>query len=214
MGTFKRTLGITLLIISFLSVNQTYAQKRSNNYKKVTKTQRVENRVNHHNRYRTYPIYRNPAYRYPYHRRVIRTLPVHHVRIVYRGLPYFYYSGVYYTVYGDEYMVVLPPRGFRITVLPVGHIRLVIGTSVYFYHSGIYYTTTTTTSTESEEGYEVTQPPIGIILNDIPSEAKVVIIDGNTYYEFNDILYKKGTDLNGKNTYEVVYCKSSEEEEN
>lgn len=210
MRTLKRALGITFLIISFLSTNQTYGQKRNNSFKKTAKTERLENRVNYHNRYRTQPIYRNPAYRYPFHRRVIRTLPKHHVRITFRGLPYFYHSGVYYTIYGNEYIVVLPPRGFRITVLPIGHTRLVIGTSVYFYHSGIYYTTSTTTSTESEKSYEVTQPPIGIILNDIPSEAKMVIIDGNTYYEFNDILYKKGIDLNGKNTYEVVYCKSTE----
>lgn len=210
METLKRTLGITFLIISFLSTNQTYAQKRNNSFKKTAKTEYTGNRVNYHNRYRAQPIYRNPAYRYPNHRRVIRTLPIHHVRITYRGLPYFYYSGVYYTMYGNEYIVVLPPRGFRITVLPVNHIRLVIGTSVYFYHSGIYYTASTTTSTDSEKSYEVTKPPIGIVLYDIPNEAKVVIIDGNTYYEFNDILYKKGTDLSGKTTYEVVYCKSTE----
>ena len=128
---------------------------------------------------------------------------------MHRGLPYFYYSGIYYTLVGDEYMVVIPPRGIRIAVLPVGYVRIVLGTSMYFYHSGIYYTETTTT-TEGEGKYEITQPPVGTVVNDIALDAEEVVIDGSVFYEHNDILYKKGTDMDGNVIYEVVYCKSSE----
>lgn len=216
METIKKTVGIILLTISFISTHQGYAQKRNNNGKTYTKTERVSNddrsRINYtkNRRYRTQPIHRNPAYRYPHHRNVIRTLPIHHVRVMYRGLPYFYYSGVYYTVYGDEYIVVLPPRGFRITVLPINHIKLMVDTSVYFYHSGIYYAKSTTISTNNEGNYEVTQPPIGLTLYEVPTDAKIIVIDGNIYYEFNDVLYKKEINEKGEITYRVVYCDSNE----
>lgn len=220
MKSIKKILGIGFLLLAFLNSGQVDAQKRSNSGNRNVKTERTRSNdhgtdrigANHHghnNRYRTQPIRRSPHYRYPHHRRVVITLPRHHVRLVYGGLPYFYYSGIYYTQYGSEYIVVMPPRGFRITVLPIGHVRIVVGPSVYFYHSGVYYTETTTTSTTNEGKYEVTQPPVGVILNDIDKDAVEVVIDGNLLYEYNSVLYKMKTDLEGNTTYEVVYSKSS-----
>lgn len=214
MKTLKQTLGISLLLISLLTSGQVLGQKQNTNGNGGIKTERnySKDRLNsshydYSGRHRTQPIRRNPHYRYPHHRRVVRTLPRHHVRVVYRGLPYFYYSGIYYTLIGEEYIIVIPPRGFRIATLPVGYVRIVIGLSVYFYHSGVYYLETTTTSTESEGKYEVTQPPVGVILNEISDDAEEVYIEGNVFYEYNDVLYKKETDSNKKTTYEVVYCK-------
>ena len=217
MEILKKTIGISLLLISFLVSNSIQGQKRNNNSKRSVKTERSmsNNRVKsdnhrHNDRYRTQPIRRSSHYRYPHHRRVVVTLPRHHVRLVYRGLPYFYYSGIYYTQYGSEYIVVMPPRGFRITVLPIGHVRIVVGSSVYFYHSGVYYTETITTSTDNEGKYEVTQPPVGVILNDIDKGAEEVVIDGKLLYEFNNVLYKKKADVDGNISYEVVYNKSED----
>jgi hypothetical protein len=219
MKTIKNTLGISLVVISFLFSGEIQGQNRNKSGNRSVKTERSvsnDNRVgnNHHrnDRYRTKPIHRNPTYRYPRHRRVVRTLPMHHIRLTHRGLPYFYYSGIYYTLYGNEYIVVMPPRGFRITVLPVGHLRIVVGPSVYFYHSGVYYTETITTSSiESEGKYEVTQPPVGVVLSEISSDSEEVIIDGKVFYDYNGVLYKKGTNIEGKTTYEVVYSKPIEE---
>ncbi|WP_353780010.1 DUF6515 family protein [Winogradskyella sp. 3972H.M.0a.05] len=212
MRTTKQIIGTGLLIMTFLLSYNVQGQRRTNNSNRIVKTERtVSNdrvKTNHHrhnDRYRTQPIRRSPHYRYPRHRRVIRTLPVNHVRIVYRGMPYFYYSGIYYTSYGDEYIVVLPPRGFRISVLPVGHVRIVVGPTVYFYHSGIYYVESTETNVEEEGKYEVTQPPVGTVVTEIHEDSEEVSVDGKTYYEYNDVLYKKRIDNEGDITYEVVY---------
>ncbi|MEH6535380.1 MAG: DUF6515 family protein [Psychroserpens sp.] len=216
MITLKKTLGISLLLCLFLFPNQIVGQKRNTTKNRSVKTEkthtndRVSSTHNRHNdRYRTQPIRRSPHFRYPRHRRVIGVLPRHHVRLVYGGLPYYYYSGIYYTMYGDQYIVVMPPRGFRITVLPVGYTRIVIGPSIYFYHSGVYYSESSTNSTESEGNYEVSQPPVGIVLNDIHEDSEKVVIDGKILYEYNDVLYKKNTNLEGSMTYEVVYSKSN-----
>lgn len=213
MKTIQNTLGISLFILMFLCSGQVQGQRKNNNNRGV-KTERVRtndgvrsDRTYHNDRYRTQPVRRNPHYRYPHHRRVVRTLPRNHVRIVFRGLPYFYYSGIYYTLHGSEYIVVMPPRGFRITVLPVGYTRIVIGSSVYFYHSGVYYTESTTTS-EDEGNYEVTQPPTGVVVNEIHEDSKEILIDGNLLYEYNDIFYKKVINEDNTISYKVVYSKS------
>ncbi len=218
MKTLNQTLGISLIIISLLFTHETFGQKRSKTPNRTVKTERnyKTDRVNsdhnrYHDRYRTQPVRRHPHYRYPRHRRVITTLPRHHVRVVYRGLPYFYYSGIYYTSYGNDYIVVLPPRGFRISVLPVGHVRIVVGPTVYFYHSGIYYVESSTSSSEVEGNYEVTRPPVGVVVETIHEDSKEVNIDGKTLYEYNDTFYKKLVDLEGNTSYEVVYSKSESE---
>ena len=210
MRTLKHTLGISLILILLVFPNEISGQKRNTTRGNGVKTERIgtnkkvgTNHHRHNDRYRTQPVRRNPHYRYPRHRRVIRTLPRYHVRIVYRGLPYFYYSGIYYTQYGDEYIVVMPPVGFRIGVLPVGYVRIVVGPSVYFYHSGIYYIENSESDNEDEK-YEVVTPDIGTVVSEIHEDSEEVVIDGKTYYEYNDILYKKITDDN-KVTYEVVY---------
>ena len=220
MNTIKKTLGISLLLITFLFSGQVQGQKRSNNSNRNVKTERnynnnrnsVGNNHYNNNRYRHQPIYRNTHYRYPYHHRVIRTLPVNHVTITYGGLPYFYYSGIYYTTYNNQYVVVLPPRGFRIAVLPVGHVRVIVGPSIYYYHSGVYYVETSITTTNVEEGkYEVTQPPVGVVVSEISKDAEEVFIDGKIFYDYNDVLYKKVMDNQGNTTYEVVYSKTKED---
>lgn len=216
MNTLQNTLGISLLLCLFLFPNEIMGQKRSTTKNRSVKTERTHtndrvssNHNRHNDRYRTQPIRRSPHYRYPRYRRVIRTLPIHHVRLVYGGLSYYYYSGIYYTLYGDQYIVVMPPRGFRITVLPVGYTRIVIGPSVYFYHSGIYYIESTISSTENEGNYEVSQPPVGVVLNEIHKDSEEIIIDGKVLYQYNNVFYKKNITIEGNTTYEVVYSISN-----
>jgi len=215
METLKKTLGLSLLLVIFLFSVQVQGQKRGNNGNRNVKNERSHNndRVgsNHNNRYRTQPIHRNPSYRYPTRRRVVRTLPRHHVTLMYGGLSYFYYSGIYYSLYGEEYIVVMPPRGFRIHVLPVGHVRIVVGPSIYFYHSGVYYSESTVSSTEDNGKYEVTKAPVGVVLNEISKDSEEIIIDGKVFYEYNDVLYKKVINSEGIASYKVVYSKQNED---
>ena len=215
MKSLKQTIGISLLLITLLTSGSVFAQKRGNSGSKL-KTERGlskervnSNRYRYNDRYRTQPIRRGSHYRYPVHRRVVRTLHRNHISIVYGGLNYFYYSGIFYTLHGNDYVVVLPPRGFRITILPVGHVRIVVGPSVYYYHSGVYYTESNVESMENEGKYEVTLPPVGVVMNEIHEDSNEVIIDGKVLYEYNDILYKKNIDINGNTTFEVVYNKTN-----
>ena len=216
MKTLKQTLGISLLLVTLLNSIEVLGQKRNSSSNRGVQTERkVDNgRVGRDyrgdNRYRTQPIRKIPHYGYPRHRRVVRTLPIHHVRILYRGLPYYYHSGIYYTAYGSEYVVVMPPIGFRINVLPVGHVRIVVGPSVYFYHSGLYYSKTVNVSAnESVDNYEVTSPPVGIEVTEIPEDVEEIMIDGVVFYEYNDVIYKKITNEYGEVNYKVVYSKSN-----
>lgn len=212
MKTIKRILGISVLLMSLLVSNEMQGQKRSSNRSVKSERKIADNRIGQNqrgnDRCRVQPIRRNPHYRYSNNRRVIRTLPRHHVRIVYRGLPYFYFSGIYYTTFGDEYIVVMPPRGFRVSVLPVGHVRIVVGPSVYFYHSGVYYLETTEVVSNGEK-YEVTNPPVGIEIANISEDAEEVYIDGKVFYEFNDVIYKEIINDDGNLAYEVVFSKNN-----
>ncbi|PCI34820.1 MAG: hypothetical protein COB60_05685 [Flavobacteriaceae bacterium] len=210
MKAVKNIIRITLLLIALISTQHMEAQKRSGKESNRAKEQRsYDYKPNHRqgDRYRTQPIRRNPHYRYPQHRRVVRTLHHNHLRFVFGGLSYFYYSGVYYTAYGNEYLVVVPPRGFRVAVLPVGHVRIMVGPVPYFYHSGIYYVESN--DVNSNEQYEITQPPIGAVITDISEDADQIIMDGNVLYEYNDVFYKRIDNENGSPTYKVVYSKNN-----
>ena len=217
METLKKTLGLSLLLIIFLLSIQVQGQKKGNNGNRKVKNERshnndrVGNNHNRNSRYRTQPIHRNPSYRYPNRRRVVRTLPRHHVTLMYGGLSYFYYSGIYYSLYGEEYIVVMPPRGFRIHVLPVGYVRIVVGPSIYFYHSGVYYSESAVSTTEADGKYEVTKAPVGVVLNDISEDSEEIVIDGKIFYEYNDVLYKKVINSEGIASYKVVYSKQNED---
>ncbi|MDY8135914.1 DUF6515 family protein [Aquimarina sp. 2201CG5-10] len=207
-----RFIGIILIFMSFFGADSLQAQRS-----KGSKTQRtysnkksIGTKHYHDGRYRTQPIYRNPYYRYPRHHVVVTTLPRHHVHVVYRGLPYYYHAGIYYTVYNDGYIVVLPPVGFRIQTLPVGYTRIVVGPSIYFYHSGVYYTEVSKSSTE-EEKYEITVPPVGTQVKEIHKDAEEAVIDGKIFYDYNNILYKKVSTFDGNTAYEVVFVNKEKE---
>jgi len=209
MKTVNKIIRITLLLITLISTMQMEAQKRGAKESNGVTTQRSYSpKPNHRqgDRYRTQPIRRNPHYRYPNHRRVVRSLHHNHLRFVFAGLTYFYYSGVYYTAYGNEYIVVVPPGGFRVAVLPVGYVSIMVGPVPYFYHSGVYYVESY--DSNNTEKYEITEPPIGAIISDISQDAEQIIMDGNVLYEYNDVFYKRIDNENGKTTYKVIYSKN------
>lgn len=209
MKTVNKIISITLLLITLISTGQMEAQKRGGKDSKAATTHRnYAPKPNHRqgDRYRTQPIRRNPRFRYPNHRRVVRSLHHNHLRFVFGGLTYFYSSGVYYTSFGNEYMVVVPPGGFRVAVLPVGYVRIMVGPVPYFYHSGIYYVASN--DSNSIENFEITEPPVGAVISDISQDAEQIIMDGNILYEYNDVFYKPINNENGKTTYKVVYSKN------
>lgn len=206
MKTIQKLLGTGLLLVFLFNGEYSEAQR------KRTSTQRTKV-TNHHrgDRYRTQPIYRNPRYRYPTRRRVVRTIHRNHLRFVYGGLSYFYYAGIYYTVYGDGYITVVPPIGMRITVLPVGYVRIVVGPQVYFYHSGVYYVESKEKSDENK--YEISPPPVGAQISELPEGYKEIVMDDEILYVHNDVFYKKITTEKGEIRYKVVYYNENSNEE-
>jgi len=70
---------------------------------------------------------------------VVHRLPHKHRRIKVAGIPYFYFSGVFYKHFGSSYIVVSAPIGARITALPTGFIGFNIGQSTYYTINDNYY---------------------------------------------------------------------------
>jgi hypothetical protein len=62
----------------------------------------------------------------------------------------------------------------------------------YSYADGVYYR-------KVEDEYEVTQPPIGAVLEELPEDAREIDFDGVSAYELNEAVYKAIED-----GYEVI----------
>lgn len=86
----------------------------------------------------------------------VRNLPRSYVRIMVAGLPFFYYSGLYYEAFNNEYIVIAAPIGATIKVLPFGAIGFTIGLSTYFYVNDTYYMWD-----EPHQSYRVVNKPNG-----------------------------------------------------
>ena len=52
--------------------------------------------------------------------------------------------------------------------------------------------------------YQVVAPPLGAVVNKLPSGAKVRVIDGQKYYELNGTFYKEEVDQDNRLSYRVV----------
>ncbi|QDO95236.1 hypothetical protein FNB79_15065 [Formosa sediminum] len=68
----------------------------------------------------------------------------------------------------------------------------------YYYVDGIYYI-----PTETKDEFIPVPPKVGTVVPSLPEGAVKKIIDTNTYYEHNDILYKKII-VDETTKYEVV----------
>ena len=66
---------------------------------------------------------------------------------------FWYYDGIYYRPYGDEYVVVTPPVGAIVSVLPDDYYPVIIGGMTYYTDGTTYYQRVT-------QGYQVINPPV------------------------------------------------------
>ena len=96
--------------------------------------------------------------RHPYYRpgHVINVMPRSYVRIVVGGLPYFYYSGIFYRPYSSGYIVVNAPIGAVVRTLPVGFIAFTLGLTTYYTLNDVYYVWD-----DVRDGYVVVEKPPG-----------------------------------------------------
>lgn len=117
--------------------------------------------IRHEYRYIRGPWYYNwyinplPYHYYPIGHR-INVLPSSSIRIVISGMPYFYYTGVFYRPFGSGYIVVGAPIGAFVSTLPDGFIALTLGVATYYYINDTYYLWD-----DHRSGYVVVKKPKG-----------------------------------------------------
>lgn len=81
--------------------------------------------------------------------------------------------------------------------LPVGYTTVYVGGTPYYYYGGNYYQPTGTQ-------YEVVAPPLGAVVGYLPRDAKMVVVEGVTYFVLDTTWYRRYFDNNGAVTYRVV----------
>jgi hypothetical protein len=127
----------------------------------------------------------------------IRVLPAGHTKIFFGKNQYYFHNGFYYRYYGNSYRVIAPPFGLRIKVLPVGFRTIYFGSIPHYYYRGVFYR-------QVNNEYVITEPEQGTVVPDLPEEfVEEVTIDGQTYFAFDNLLYKPVVTKEGVQ-YEVV----------
>ena len=135
-------------------------------------------------KYKDYPRSKSHYVARPYPRVIPR--PDNHVRIHHGGYDYYYRDGLYYRFHNNRYVIAPPPRHIRVSVIPSTYFSFRIGNLAYFYSNGAYYNYDALNSV-----YEVVDPPMGAIVPDLPQyDVNTVVINGKTYLEYDNVLYK------------------------
>jgi len=91
-----------------------------------------------------------------------------------------------------------PHVGFYLGYLPFGYYPFYWGSDLYYYYGGIFY------SPYDNGGYQVTTPPIGAGVPNLPDNARAIKIDGVQYYEVDGVYYKEGVNDKGQKIYIVA----------
>jgi hypothetical protein len=107
-----------------------------------------------------------------------------------------YHSGAFYRTGLGYYGY--PHLGFYLGVLPFGYYPFYWGSSLYYYYGGVFY------SPYDNGGYQVTEPPVGAGVPDLPKDAQPIKIDGVQYYELSGVYYKESVDDKGEKIYVVA----------
>ncbi len=200
---------IVLITLCEVHVSAQKPSEKPRNVEKTNRTKRVD-KPNRTNKSKTVTVVRPPRVYYPRNQfprtkvvvvkprvRVVNVLAADRTRIVYRNRPYYYQGGRYYHYVNNSYTIIAPPRGIRIRILPVGYRTVIVGNAQNYYYMGAYYR-------PIGNEYETFDPNVGTIVPDLPQDdVEEIMIDGQTYYECNDILYKPIGTLNGTE-YQVV----------
>jgi hypothetical protein len=112
-----------------------------------------------------------------------------------------YYRGGYYHGYGPYFRFGFgwgyPHLGLYYGFLPYGYYPFYWDSMPYYYYGGVFYR-------PYNGGYEVTTPPLGAAVPNLPSNARSIMIDGIQYYEASGVYYQENVDANGKTVYVVV----------
>lgn len=91
-----------------------------------------------------------------------------------------------------------PHIGFYLGVLPFGYYPFYWGSDLYYYYGGIFY------RPYDGGGYEVTTPPVGAAVPNLPDGARAIMIDGQQFYELDGVYYKTVVNDQNKKVYVVA----------
>lgn len=117
--------------------------------------------------------------------------------ISFNDVKYYESKGRYFVESGENYKLVTPPTGIKISKLPKGYSTITVIDKEYYSYRGVVYKGSTS------GGYEITNPEIGMTLPDLPeADVREVLIDGNLHYESSGFIYKAVSD----GEYYVVIC--------
>lgn len=103
----------------------------------------------------------------------------------------------YHRPYYGYYNFYRPYLGLSINVLPYGYYPFYFGPDQFYYSGGLFYR-------QYDNSYKVVVPPVGAQVPSIPSDAKEVVINGQTFYEYKGVYYNSVQDANGKTVYVVA----------
>lgn len=90
-----------------------------------------------------------------------------------------------------------PYLGFSLSVLPYGYYPFYYGADQFYYSGGLFYR-------QYDNQYKVVVPPIGAEVPSLPEDAREVVINGQTYYEFKGVYYSESQNADGKTVYIVA----------
>lgn len=114
--------------------------------------------------------------------------------------PGYHYRPGYYNYrrpYYGYYNYYRPFLGISLSVLPYGYYPFYFGSDQFYYSGGFFYR-------QYDDGYKVVVPPVGAQVPSIPSEAKQIVINGQSYYEYKGVYYNTSVDADGKTVYTVA----------
>jgi hypothetical protein len=143
----KRTLGITLSIISIILNNPMLGYAL------------LENGTGH--AYMSYPTYNYNFFEYKYSY-VLTTpvdiLPGDYATVIVGEVTYYYRDGIFYQkdIKEQKYIVVPPPIGGVVYSIPPGYRMIIVDGVAYYQYNGIFYKRVL-------EGYKIVEPPASLI---------------------------------------------------
>ncbi|HEX38264.1 MAG TPA: hypothetical protein ENG70_05350 [Candidatus Cloacimonetes bacterium] len=130
----------------------------------------------------------------------ISWLPPYYYDFWWDGIRYYYYCNVYYIYEDDDekFIVVRPPIGAMVETLPEYSEKLIIEGETYFLADGVQYKAVLVNDeiwfqvikVVDDTEYDVVQLPVGAVVDTIPNDRELIVIEGETYFIADNVQYK------------------------
>lgn len=152
----------------------------------------------------------------------LRVLPWGYISFNFGPDLFFYYNGIFYRRIEDQYEVVAPPVGAEVPGLPSGATEIRINGELFYEKNGVYYKEVV--KDDNKRAYvvagkdgelntdEAVLPREGDIVNDLPADSRLVVINGQEYYLAPNGFYYQEIEEGDHAVYKVVGSASDSKE--